>query len=113
VIQHEYKLCVAIRAVLDAYRVMYTKIVNEQPDGQRAAMEARVGKLAGMPDYLVFGRSSTDPNLAIEVKAGKGRLGTRQPKVLADLACRGWQVHVVRSLDELVKILDDAYGRPT
>jgi hypothetical protein len=109
--QNEYKLCVAVARVLGCYNVLYSKIVNEQPDSERAAMEARIGKLKGMPDYLVFGRSSTDPNLAIEVKSGKGKLSTEQTRVLMELRDRGWVILVARTIDDVVSMMDSLYGR--
>jgi hypothetical protein len=107
--QPEYTLAVAIHRVLLAYGLMHTKIVNEQPDAQRAALEQRMGKLRGMPDFLVF----ASPNMAIEAKASRGRTSDAQKAVLADLRDRGWVVAIIKSVAELVELLDSTYGRPT
>jgi hypothetical protein len=93
--------------ILTAYGLVHTHVVNEQPDAQRAAMERRMAKQKGVPDFLVF----ASPPMAIEVKAHGGRVSTEQQRMLDHLAELGWVTAVVRSTSELVALLDATYGR--
>lgn len=104
----EYKLCVAVHRILDAYGLSHTHVVNEQPDPKRAALENRMGKVKGVPDYLIF----ACPPGAIEVKTQTGIVSVEQTRMLAHLSSLGWATAVVRSIDDLVEFLDKNYLRP-
>ena len=104
----EYKLCVAVHRILEAYGLRHTHVVNEQPDPKRAALERQMGKMKGVPDYLIFNQKPG----AIEVKTATGKVSAEQREMLEHLASLGWATAVIRSIDELVTFLDEHYGRP-
>lgn len=104
----EYALCRQIKTVLDAYGLHYTHVPLEEPDPARAAMAKRIGASSGYPDYIVHGRTM----LWLEAKAPGGRISDHQKEWAAIIRAHGGLVEVIRSVDDLVKLLDEVYGRP-
>lgn len=99
----EYQLTCKVAAMLRAAGLLFTHVPSECPDKLRAAMQARMGVAAGVPDFLVF----THPPLAIELKTKQGRLTDDQHAWLAQLAQRGWKVAVCRTPHDVAELIGD------
>lgn len=82
-----------------------------QAGGQHAAriggIRKAMGVKAGMADIIVLCRRP----FCIELKSETGRTSAEQKAVAADLALLGINTHVVRSIDQLVTVLQ-AEGVP-
>jgi len=77
-------------------------------DKREAARFRRLGVRPGVPDVLIFERWQDGEEqgfgVAIELKAGKGRLSPEQFRTLAELDRRGWWAAVAWTLDEVIEI---------
>lgn len=104
----EYALCRQIKTVLDAYGLHYTHVPLEEPDPARAAMAKRIGASSGYPDYIIHG----EPMLWIEAKTKDGKLTKEQLEWCGVIRAHGGRYAITRSVDELVALLDEVYGRP-
>ena len=80
-----------------------------------ATMRKRRGAKAGLPDILIF---HPYPQLqlatlciAFELKAPKGIVSEAQEKTLGDLCAAQVQTHIVRGMDDVMRLLN-GYGIP-
>jgi hypothetical protein len=104
----EYQLTCKVAEMLKAAGLLYTHVPTECPDKMRAIMQARMGVVAGVPDFLIF----TPPQLAIELKKPKkGRLSEEQQQWLAELENFGWRVAVCKTPQEVSEVLTEVYGQ--
>lgn len=69
----------------------------------RARMDKRTGGTIGWPDFTL---ALNGQAIALEVKHEKGTTSPEQVACIAKMRRNGWDVYVVRSLDEVRAILD-------
>jgi hypothetical protein len=77
--------------------------------GAEAGIRKRRGVKPGIPDLIILWRGGN--MLGIELKSGKGYLSPEQVLVHTVWGVLGFNVHVVRSLEQMQEILE-AYGVP-
>lgn len=120
----EHDLQRAVAQYLDLVGVLWCHVPNGARLGGRKGAAVTASRLkaeglkAGVPDVLIFERwreqsvfPALDPlreghGVAIELKAGRGRLRPAQAVWLTSLAFRGWYISVCRSTTEVVDLCE-------
>ncbi|MEM4247639.1 MAG: VRR-NUC domain-containing protein [Candidatus Nanoarchaeia archaeon] len=72
-----------------------------------ARMDRKSSYTEGWPDltFVVKTKDGLGIPVAFELKGSKGVLSEEQEKVLAQMKENGWSVHIVRTMEEGVKII--------
>ena len=106
-----------VARLLDRIGVLWMHPANERKCTPRqGALLKRCGVKPGVPDVLIFTGCMTlddvygtvkHKGLAIELKSAKGRLSDEQRKWMDDLQQCGWSVHLCRTMESVVKVLND------
>lgn len=109
----EDRLQRAVCQLLDAKRLLYCHVPNGGKRGKREAGRfVGLGVKRGVPDILIF----TQPvcgacGVAIELKSKTGRVRPEQEKWLQDLRNEGWHTAVCQSIDQVIAVVRECYGR--
>lgn len=96
-------LQIEVAKVLDFKKLLWIHVANErQTSPMRGAKLKKMGVKPGVPDILIL---ETRPRIAIELKAGRGRVGGNQDKFLKELTLAGWDCYVCYNLDSVLQVL--------
>lgn len=124
---YEDQLSFATAQYLDLRGLLYTHFpAGEHRHARTGAKLKRMGLKRGVPDYLVF-RQFVDAwsdgrdwvgwehyvGLAIELKSPKGRQTKDQKRWQAGLEDTGWRYEICRTIEDVVRVVEDCYGRQT
>lgn len=66
----------------------------------------RTGLVAGVPDLFIAEANGHYHGLFVEMKAGRGEVTEKQQEMIDALRVRGYAVHVCKSLDEFVGVVN-------
>lgn len=89
-------------------------LIHHSPNGgKRNAIEAKsfkeMGTVAGFPDLFIVKQNIYYSGLFIELKSEKGKLTEKQKQMHEYLLMNGYQVEVVRNLDEFIKCVKNYF----
>ena len=109
-------------AIIKYARLKYPdEIIYAIPNGAKrgivqASIMKRTGLLAGVPDIFIAKPFSSPKGLIqfhglyMEIKTSKGVLSENQKTIIPKLQEKGYQVEIIRSLDDAIKILNEYLG---
>lgn len=111
----------AVARYLDARGLLWCHVPNgEARNAVTGAKLNRMGVKRGVPDVLIFNMPEMMMNnrtrynctgLAIELKVGKNMPTIEQAEWIANLGKCGWRCTVCHSIDEVVAIVEQCYGK--
>lgn len=100
------------RACVRYMQLQYPKVICFHPanGGYRSKTEAAIfsgmGVLPGIPDLVICQSSGGSGALFVELKAGRNGTTAIQEAVIDGLKKAGYQVAVVRSVEEFMRVVD-------
>ena len=104
----EHRIQVAICNYLNWQKVLFYAVPNGGMRTLGVAKKLKAeGQKAGVADLCLMVHNNTWHGLYLEVKTGKGRLSETQKEWFPKCVEAGYYYQVVRSVDEVVKILKD------
>jgi len=101
------------RACVRWFKMQYPNelIYANANGGYRSKIEAAImkgeGVLSGVPDLFIAKPNRINAGLYIEMKAENGRLTENQKIISETLLTKGYEVKVVRNIDEFIKIVNN------
>lgn len=101
------------RACVRYMQLQYPQVICFHPanGGYRSKVEAAIfsgmGVLPGIPDLVICQPAGNSGALFVELKAGRNGTTDIQEAVIGKLKLSGYQVAVVRSLDEFIELVDE------
>jgi hypothetical protein len=102
----------SIARYLNSLGVLWMHPPNEiKAKVQYMSKRKAMGVKSGVPDVLIFEPRGKYIGLAIELKAGYNKPSENQLKWIEDLNKRGWLALWSNSLDEVLDVIEEYFGK--
>ena len=106
--EEEHRIQVVISRYLDYKQIPFFAIPNGGLRHRLVAIKMKAeGVKAGVADLFIMISNNESKGLFVEVKTDKGIQSQRQKEFMVSARSNGYAYEIVRSLDELVKLVDN------